>query len=58
MGNSENREMQVQSQPNLPSVLIRDIELKDYGSIKANLTKRELVDSLMEKMRKVEEEKK
>lgn len=58
MGNSENREMQVQSQPNLPSVLIRDIELKDYASIKSNLTKRELVDSLMEKMRKVEEEKK
>ena len=58
MGNSETKEIQVQSQPTLPVYLQRELELRESTPTKANLTKKDIVDSMLEKIRKCNEEKK
>ena len=58
MGNSENKEIQVQSQPTLPVFNHREFELRESTPTKANLSKKDIVDSMLEKIRKCHEERK
>lgn len=59
MGNNSNRDQQVQSQPNLPlAYSMEAAEPKEAVALRTPVSKKEIIDGFLEKIKKQEEEKK
>lgn len=56
MGNSEHREAQSQSQPNLPVRVCKEVELKEHTQNRSS-SKTDLVDNLFQKIKISDDEK-